>query len=409
LPDPCRSASEILGGGLALSIVALIAVGGAHIARPQAPVPATPPHYATASIELSEEAARLSLSQDQLPDGAAETRNAQSSDLIPGSVSKSVEPDGGTMPPSLPIAPVSSPTVTTWSTDSAIEDAAAIRQRVTEAKSLRPPADVVRSSPLPQPRPDPRLDDTQQSQAFAAETHVAQLSIPVPDEPAAVSPPKSDRLKPLWGAPLRPPAPIPAPSVKARPAGRGIEDAAGLQQRATETGSIKRSANRAPNSPRPDLRPGPQLADARQIEDAARSRRQLIEVESARRTADAARSSSAPDLPLGPRLADTQQGHPTAPAPASARAAPTFIGDWTDDISRCEETPLVINAHAAKSASGECDFGFVAREAANRWRVGAICTSEGQFWRANIALKVVDQKLIWSSERGTEIYVRCGR
>lgn len=409
MPDPCRSASEILGGGLALSIVALIAVGGAHIARPQAPVSATPPHYATASIELSEEAARLSLNQDQLPDGAAEARNTQSADPISDDVSKSVEPDRGTPPPSLPIAPVSSLPVTTWSTEGAIEDAAAIRQRVIEAKSLRPPAGVVRSSPPPDLRPGPRAADTQQRQAFAAETHIAQLSIPVPDEPAAGRPAKSDRLKPLWGSPLRPPAPIPAPPVKGRPAGRGIRAAAGIQQRATEAGSIKRSVNTAPSSPRPDLRSGLQLADAGQIEDAARSGQLPIEAESVRQNADAARSSSPRDLPLGPRLADTQPSHMTAPAPASVRAAPTFIGDWTDDISRCEETPLAINARAAKSASGECDFGFVAREAANRWRVAAICTSEGQFWRANIALKVVEQKLIWSSERGTETYVRCKR
>jgi hypothetical protein len=409
LPNPCRSASEILGGGLALSIVALIAVGGAHIARPQAPVPAAPPHYATASIELSEEAARLSLNQDQLPDGAAETRKAQSADLVADNASKSVEPDRGTTPPSLPIAPVSSLPVTTWSTESAIEDAAAIRQRVIEAKSLRPSADVARSSPPPDPRPGPRVADTEQRQAFAAETHIAQLSIPVPDEPAAVRPAKSDRLKPLSESPLRPPAPIPAPSVKGRPAGRGTRDAAGIQQRATEAGSIQRSANTAPSSPRSDPRPGLRLADARQIEDAAKSGQQPIEAESVSRNAGAARSSSPPDLPLGPRLADTQRGHTTAPAPASAGAGATFIGDWTDDISRCEEAPLAINARAAKSASGECDFGFVAREAANRWRVAAICTSEGQFWRANIALKVVEQKLIWSSERGTETYVRCKR
>jgi len=97
------------------------------------------------------------------------------------------------------------------------------------------------------------------------------------------------------------------------------------------------------------------------------------------------------------------------PAPASVRTPSTYIGDWADDIGRCGETPLVINSRAAMTAGGECAFGSVARETANRWRVAAICTSDGQVWRANIALKVVGSSLTWSSERGTDTYVRCKR
>jgi len=99
-------------------------------------------------------------------------------------------------------------------------------------------------------------------------------------------------------------------------------------------------------------------------------------------------------------------------APAAVRADSNFIGGWTDDIGRCRtgrKAPLVISLRAAKTANGECDFGFVAREAANRWRVTAICAAEGRFWRANIALKLVEPNLTWSSERGTETYVRCNR
>jgi len=96
--------------------------------------------------------------------------------------------------------------------------------------------------------------------------------------------------------------------------------------------------------------------------------------------------------------------------PPSPRADPSFIGGWADDIGRCRtgrKAPLVINSRAAKTADGECAFGSVAREAANRWRVAAICASGGKFWRANIALKLTEESLTWSSERGTETYVRC--
>jgi hypothetical protein len=109
----------------------------------------------------------------------------------------------------------------------------------------------------------------------------------------------------------------------------------------------------------------------------------------------------------GFQLANHRQRH--APAPSTESG---FIGNWTDGIGRCRtgrKAPLVINSRAAKTANGECAFGFVAREAANRWRVSALCTAGGNFWRANIALKLVEPNLTWSSERGIETYVRCRR
>jgi hypothetical protein len=99
-------------------------------------------------------------------------------------------------------------------------------------------------------------------------------------------------------------------------------------------------------------------------------------------------------------------------APPRLRTDPTFIGSWTDGTGRCptgRKAPLAISSRAAKTANGECDFGSVAREAANRWRVTAICTADGNFWRANIALKLSEPNLTWSSERGTDTYVRCDR
>jgi len=389
----CLTATEYLAGGFAFAIVALIAVSSAQIARPQAPVPVTPPHYATTAIELSEEVARLSLSQqDQPADGATEARNGQSSEPVSDNTAtdkatlEPVVPVRATAPPSpspppptdtVPLMPVT----TWWPAEGRIENAAAIRQRVSDAKSLRRPSDVASSSPPPVQPPGPLLADAQQPQSFASvsddpvTSKLAKSDRLKPlfsDDPAVSSndpaasskPAKRDRPKPLWGE-LRPPAAIPAPAATARqPAGRGLEDAAGGQQRVVEAGSPRRTADAARSSPRPDQRPGPRLADA-------------------------------------------EQPHPLAFA--SERAASTYIGDWADDTRRCGETPLVINSRAAMTASGECAFGFVARETANRWRVAAICTSDGQFWRANIALQVVGSNLTWSSERGTETYVRCKR
>jgi hypothetical protein len=110
------------------------------------------------------------------------------------------------------------------------------------------------------------------------------------------------------------------------------------------------------------------------------------------------------------RLADRRQRN--VPDPPGVRADSAFMGGWTDDIGRCRtgrKPPLVISSRAAKTADGECDFGFIAREAENRWRITAICAAEGNFWRANIALKLIEPNLTWSSERGTATYVRCRR
>lgn len=264
------SAAEYLGGGLALAIVALIAFGSAHIARPRAPVPATPVHYATAAIGSSEAAAKSSIEQqDRPPNSAAESRNAHVS------------------------APASDNTA-----------------------ALRPAA---------------------------------------PDRATAPSPPSL------------PPAAVPSVPVTTRFVELGARNAADIQQQVTEARSLGGSVDAARTSPPADPRPDRRFADA-------------------------------------------QPRH--APDPASERAAPTFVGGWSDDIRRCRpgrETPLVITPRAAKTAGGECHFGFVRREAANQWRVSALCTSEGQFWRANIALKLVEPNLTWSSERGSETYVRCRR
>jgi len=369
----CLSLLELLGGGVAFATVAMIAVSSVHIARPKAPVPAAPLHYATTAIEMSEEAARRSLSElGQPSDGAAVTRNAQSSDQSSDVVAdgaaalKPAESDRTRTlsPPSLSIDPVPAPPVTTWwPAEGAIEDAAAARERLNGAKSLKRPSDLARRSPYPDRHPGPQLGSTRRSHMPAPETQNALSFDPVTDDTVASRLAKSDRLKPLW-APSQPPAAAAAPPATARPpAGRGTEEAAWIRQH-------------------------------------------LVDAESSR--ARAARSlPPPPDQRSGTRLADAEQ----RPAPVSAgeRAAPTFVGEWAGDTSLCGETPLAISSRAAKTGNGECDFGFVAREAANRWRVAAICTSEGQFWRANIALKLVGPNLTWSSERGTETYVRCGR
>jgi len=96
----------------------------------------------------------------------------------------------------------------------------------------------------------------------------------------------------------------------------------------------------------------------------------------------------------------------------NVRASSTFIGSWADDADKCRGhqgsgAPLVIRSRGAVTDGGKCDFRAVKREAATRWHIQAACSAEGQSWNATISLKLTRSNLNWSSERGTQTYVRC--
>jgi len=96
------------------------------------------------------------------------------------------------------------------------------------------------------------------------------------------------------------------------------------------------------------------------------------------------------------------------------RASSTFMGGWAPSIDECQHlrgrsAPLVIRPRGAETDGGKCSFRSVKQEAATTWRVQAACSAEGQSWNANISLKLTGSNLNWSSERGTETYVRCSK
>ncbi|SRR6266487_222774 len=89
-----------------------------------------------------------------------------------------------------------------------------------------------------------------------------------------------------------------------------------------------------------------------------------------------------------------------------------FLGRWAVDFAQCRQlqdgtAPININAHRAETIGGACNFRSVKREGTNSWRIHALCSADGNSWNANIVLKLIGSKLHWSSERGTEMYVRC--
>jgi peptidoglycan hydrolase-like protein with peptidoglycan-binding domain len=98
-----------------------------------------------------------------------------------------------------------------------------------------------------------------------------------------------------------------------------------------------------------------------------------------------------------------------APQQAFVPSTEGFVGNWASDAAECRASGAGIHVGpgGAEGYGGTCSFGSVQREG-SAWRVKAACSGSGTTWNANIKLAVSGDRLRWSSERGTAVYVRCG-
>jgi type IV secretory pathway VirB10-like protein len=113
---------------------------------------------------------------------------------------------------------------------------------------------------------------------------------------------------------------------------------------------------------------------------------------------------------LRPHDAPTVQ-HQSAETTAAPRVE-AFIGIWAREPAECrnratDDQRIKIDAHSAESSGGRCAFRSIRQEDADRWRVRASCNAALDSWTAHISLRMIGPNLRWSSERGTETYVRC--
>jgi len=93
-------------------------------------------------------------------------------------------------------------------------------------------------------------------------------------------------------------------------------------------------------------------------------------------------------------------------------AASTFIGSWGRNAAECrggEDQRIKIDSRSAESGGAKCDFRSINQEASDKWQVRAFCSMAHNTWTANISLTLTGSNLRWSSERGTQIYLRCPR
>ena len=91
----------------------------------------------------------------------------------------------------------------------------------------------------------------------------------------------------------------------------------------------------------------------------------------------------------------------------------TIVGVWAPDTGTCSARdfragvlPAVINAEGAWAGETFCVFKNK-RETETGWRVIAKCSNQREHWTANVRLTVQDNRLTWTSKRGTQTYTRC--
>jgi hypothetical protein len=96
-------------------------------------------------------------------------------------------------------------------------------------------------------------------------------------------------------------------------------------------------------------------------------------------------------------------------------AAPLgIVGIWAPETtSSCAARneregalPAIISEHGARAGETSCVFKNK-RRIKSDWRILANCTNGRDRWSSNVRLAVKGKRLIWTSERGTQSYVRC--
>lgn len=125
--------------------------------------------------------------------------------------------------------------------------------------------------------------------------------------------------------------------------------------------------------------------------------------------------------PSNPRDADApmdrQEPLPISPGAQVNSAGnaenPPIVGVWAPDAGTCSARdfregmlPTVINTEGAWAGDTFCMF-TKRRETDTGWTVVAKCSTPRERWTSNVQLRVTENRLTWTSRRGTQAYTRC--
>jgi hypothetical protein len=97
----------------------------------------------------------------------------------------------------------------------------------------------------------------------------------------------------------------------------------------------------------------------------------------------------------------------------SVGPAEPFVGIWAVDASACSPRlnrkgflPAVIDGEGAWAGETFCTFGRK-KHTAEGWNLVASCSNAHDRWTANVRLTINGDQLTWTSERGSQSYLRC--
>jgi Putative peptidoglycan binding domain len=83
-----------------------------------------------------------------------------------------------------------------------------------------------------------------------------------------------------------------------------------------------------------------------------------------------------------------------------------FSGTWAVDVDSCSSFPVVLQKSGAKAGDTSCVFAKT-RLTMGGWDIAATCSNARERWSTRVRLALSGHKLTWSSQRGTETYLRC--
>lgn len=113
-------------------------------------------------------------------------------------------------------------------------------------------------------------------------------------------------------------------------------------------------------------------------------------------------------------VAEASDGHRggSKDPPANRQEGP-FAGVWATNEKACSPQlnrdgllPALISSQGAWAGETTCSFNK-SKRVGNTWTFAAVCADSRRRWKADVRMSVVGNRLTWTSQRGSQTYVRC--
>jgi predicted RNase H-like HicB family nuclease len=131
------------------------------------------------------------------------------------------------------------------------------------------------------------------------------------------------------------------------------------------------------------------------------------------RPKDGTKDPGGKETPQAPGLADSAgQPRPNDASPGSIKSE-MIVGIWSPEAGACSVRDLrrgvqltVISTDGAWAGDTFCMFRRK-QQTEGGWRIVADCSNPRESWTSNVRLSVKGNRLMWTSQRGAQLYARC--